>query len=418
MERDGPLDAIISTYNDRGRIIEKVNDVAPWLKLYREASWPGIERAFPVDSMILDAGGGTGIFARKLANQGRRVVIADATHSMLVRALSMPASDGAVSDGAASDGAVSDGAVSDGAASDGAASDGAASDGAASDSAASDGAASRSLRCIEADIGNLGMLRSHTFDGVLCTQMLNFISDRKKVFGEFYRVLKPGGVLFCDIDGAFRWAIVETLAGRISNAIEILKGRDAARSIMGVDYFFAQKETISAELAASRFHVDAIEGTQFFSPLLHAWGDSASYLDKPDVVSLESLRGLEELANGLGLDSNTAGWIQIHARKLSTPTTWMPLPAASCPGFSGAACSAWQRRYRGAVAAGAAPGTAPPTARCGARWRARPPPRRLHPPLPPRPWPAGPGSGRPAGGRATSAARPRAWTCPGRRRRG
>ena len=362
MERDGPLDAIISTYNDRGRIIEKVNDVAPWLKLYREASWPGIERAFPVDSMILDAGGGTGIFARKLANQGRRVVIADATHSMLVRALSMPASDGAASDGAASDGAASDGAASDG--------------------AASDGAASRSMRCIEADIGNLGMLRSHTFDGVLCTQMLNFISDRKKVFGEFYRVLKPGGVLFCDIDGAFRWAIVETLAGRISNAIEILKGRDAARSIMGVDYFFAQKETISAELAASRFHVDAIEGTQFFSPLLHAWGDSASYLNKPDVVSIESLRGLEELANGLGLDSNTAGWIQIHARKLSTQTTWMPLPAASCPGFSGAACSAWQRRYRGAVAAGAAPGTAPPTARCGARWRARPPPRRLTPAAP------------------------------------
>ena len=393
MEREGPLDAIISTYNDRGRIIEKVNDVAPWLKLYREASWPGIERAFPANSMILDAGGGTGIFARKLANQGRRVVIADATHSMLVRALSMPASDSVASDSVASDSV-------------------------ASDSVASDSVASRSLRCIEADIGNLGMLRSHTFDGVLCTQMLNFISDRKKVFGEFYRVLKPGGVLFCDIDGAFRWAIVETLAGRISNAIEILKGRDAARSIMGVDYFFAQKETISAELAASRFHVDAIEGTQFFSPLLHAWGDSASYLNKPDVVSIETLRGLEELANRLGLDSNTAGWIQIHARKLSTPTTWMPLSAASCPGFSGAACSAWQWRYRGAVAAGAAPGTARPTAPCGARWRARPPPRRLHPPLPPRPWPAGPGSGRPAGGRATSAARPRAWTCPGRRRRG
>lgn len=272
MKRDGPLDAIVATYNERGRIIEKVNDVAPWLKLYREASWPEIERAFPVDSMILDAGGGTGIFARKLANQGRRVVIADAAHSMLVRALNMPASDRATS---------------------------------------------RSLRCIEADIGNLDMLRSDTFDGVLCTQTLNFISDRRKVFGEFYRVLRPGGVLFCDIDSAFRWAIVETLAGRISNAIEILKGRDAARSIIGVDYFFAQKETVSEELAATRFHVDAIEGTQFFSPLLHVWGDSASYLNKPDVVDFESLRGLEELANRLGLDSNTAGWIQIHARKLS-----------------------------------------------------------------------------------------------------
>jgi ubiquinone/menaquinone biosynthesis C-methylase UbiE len=183
---DESLNRIIETYDERGKILDDVNDAAPWLKLYRETTWLQIREAFQIGSVVLDAGGGTGLFARALAAQGRQVVLADITHSMLVRARS---------------------------------------------NAPSDGQASR-FQCVRADIANLGMFRDGVFDGVLCTQTLNFIRDRSLAFNEFYRVLRLGGTLFCDVDGAFRWVVIEMLAGRIDNAISVAKGRDAARSIV------------------------------------------------------------------------------------------------------------------------------------------------------------------------------------------
>ena len=58
---------------------------APRWKLYHEIAWENIKRFLPKrkDGLILDAGGGTGYWAIKLAKQGYRIVLTDISENML-----------------------------------------------------------------------------------------------------------------------------------------------------------------------------------------------------------------------------------------------------------------------------------------------------------------------------------------------
>ena len=58
---------------------------APRWKLYHEITWENIKRFLPKrrNGLILDAGGGTGYWAIKLAKQGYRIVLTDISESML-----------------------------------------------------------------------------------------------------------------------------------------------------------------------------------------------------------------------------------------------------------------------------------------------------------------------------------------------
>lgn len=58
---------------------------APRWKLYHEIAWENINRFLPKrrNGLILDAGGGTGYWAIKLAKQGYRIVLTDISENML-----------------------------------------------------------------------------------------------------------------------------------------------------------------------------------------------------------------------------------------------------------------------------------------------------------------------------------------------
>lgn len=57
----------------------------PYWKLYHEITWRNIKRFLPKrkDAIILDAGGGTGYWAIRLAKQGYKVVLTDISENML-----------------------------------------------------------------------------------------------------------------------------------------------------------------------------------------------------------------------------------------------------------------------------------------------------------------------------------------------
>jgi ubiquinone/menaquinone biosynthesis C-methylase UbiE len=57
----------------------------PYWKLYHEITWQNLKQFFPKtrNAAILDAGGGTGYWSIRLAEQGYRVVVTDITENML-----------------------------------------------------------------------------------------------------------------------------------------------------------------------------------------------------------------------------------------------------------------------------------------------------------------------------------------------
>jgi len=256
--------SLIEIYNKRSRIIDEVNEYAPWLKLYREVTYPYLDNLFSRGSLLLDAGGGTGIFARSLSAEGRRIVVVDVNATMLSRVQ-----------------------VSH----------------------------SNFLRCVQGDITDLSMFRSNSFDGIFCTQMLNLVENRPAAFAEFYRVLRTGGVLFCDIDGVFRWAVVEMISKRLGNAVAIVNGKDDASEIIGSNYYFISAANFKEEIKMAGFKKIQLRGIQHFSPLLHAWGDSESFLKGHHGLDLNLLRQLEQAAESYDLGYDSAGWIQVTALK-------------------------------------------------------------------------------------------------------
>lgn len=58
---------------------------SPYYQLYHEITWENIKRFLPKneEAVILDAGGGTGYWAIKLAKQGFKVVMTDIAENML-----------------------------------------------------------------------------------------------------------------------------------------------------------------------------------------------------------------------------------------------------------------------------------------------------------------------------------------------
>lgn len=71
-------------YDNQAESYDKVYDM-PYYRLYHEITWYNIKRFLPKrkNSFILDAGGGTGYWAIKLAKQGYNVVLTDISENML-----------------------------------------------------------------------------------------------------------------------------------------------------------------------------------------------------------------------------------------------------------------------------------------------------------------------------------------------
>jgi len=78
------LEPVIEFYERMARDYDRQYDTPYW-KLYHEITWENIRRFLPKrkGAVILDAGGGTGYWAIRLARHGYRVVLTDISESML-----------------------------------------------------------------------------------------------------------------------------------------------------------------------------------------------------------------------------------------------------------------------------------------------------------------------------------------------
>ncbi len=276
MNRSDRVAAINAVYRERATQMDRIYRVSPWHRLYLERSLARIHRLFPRPARLLDAGGGTGAFATELARAGHEVVLVDASPEMTALARSkaeeLPAGALTVRDG---------------------------------------------------DIERVAGMELGTFDGIICMHVLPLAGECDAIFANFRTVIRDGGTLFFDIDNAYRWSLIEALAGRLDNATSILRERlDREQRILGVPYHFPTVAAVESALSGSGFELVNIEGNQFFAPYIHVFAKSADFLDpeslsesaRPflDSGSQEGLRRLEDIAEAI-LPADVAGWIQFTA---------------------------------------------------------------------------------------------------------
>ncbi|HUI59111.1 MAG TPA: methyltransferase domain-containing protein [Steroidobacteraceae bacterium] len=258
--------------------MDAINSASPWHLLYREQTMRYLQAALPINGRILDAGGGTGIFATWLVELGHEVTVIDIVPEMLEileekrRAL---------------------------------------------------GNAGQRLTILPGDIESLGSLELGTFDAAICTQVLNFCRHPAAVFSGVAKVLARGGQFICDIDGAYRWSLIELLAGHVENARDILcEGADTAKNIVGTDYWFLEHRSVAQQLEAAGFHVLDMRGLLHFAPYIHVLAPSEEFLRGGALSSegsmfvqpatLALLREIEQRAAEI-MPIESAGWIQLVA---------------------------------------------------------------------------------------------------------
>jgi S-adenosylmethionine-dependent methyltransferase len=107
---------------------------------------------------VLDAGGGGGLYAAEMARRGHQVCIVDISTGML-RLASQHVSEAGVKD---------------------------------------------KIQLVKADVCDLGVLDGRQFDLVLAVgDVLSYCSDAAKALNEFYRLTRPGGMIFLEVESRF-----------------------------------------------------------------------------------------------------------------------------------------------------------------------------------------------------------------------
>ena len=128
-----------------------------YMKLYEDVTWDNIKRFLPKNknSLIFDAGGGTGRWGIKIAKLGYNVVLTDISKGMLK--VAEKKIDG--------------------------------------------NNLSRNINVVRADIKNMKMFQDEKFDLVMCEgDPLSYCGDYKKALKELTRVLKKEGCLIVSVD--------------------------------------------------------------------------------------------------------------------------------------------------------------------------------------------------------------------------
>jgi ubiquinone/menaquinone biosynthesis C-methylase UbiE len=135
------------------------------LALYHKVTLDNIRRFVPEENgaLILDAGGGTGIWSIELAKMGYRVVLTDISKEMLKKAKKKVKEPGLESQ----------------------------------------------IEIIVSNICNMPEFSDNHFDMVLCEgDPLSYCGDHNRAIVEFVRVVKPGGVVVASVDNrasALNW---------------------------------------------------------------------------------------------------------------------------------------------------------------------------------------------------------------------
>lgn len=128
-----------------------------YMRLYEDVTWDNIKRFLPKNknSLILDAGGGTGRWAMKIAKLGYNVILTDISKNMLKVAGKKIKKNNL----------------------------------------------SNKIKIVRADIKNMRMFQDEKFDLVLCEgDPLSYCGDYKKALKELIRILKKEGHLIVSVD--------------------------------------------------------------------------------------------------------------------------------------------------------------------------------------------------------------------------
>ena len=248
-------------YSRRAYLYDAINAASPWHALHNRITLDRLRTIIskarsPLGDRlprVLDLAGGTGLVARELLACGAFVTLVDALPSMCElarRALPVAQAD--------------------------------------------------HYEIICADAQTFRDYSPSSYDVVVCTQALNFFREPDRVIETASRALRPGGILYFDIDTAHRWVIIEALAGHVTNALAIASdGVDVARNIVGADYYFHTDSALSSMLVDRSFDNISVSGMLHVVPLLHLFNQSADFLDNklldPAVQRLFALTDLEQL---------------------------------------------------------------------------------------------------------------------------
>jgi SAM-dependent methyltransferase len=145
-------------------------------------------------------------------------------------------------------------------------------------------------------------LEAGSFDAAVCTQALNFFETPEPLFQTAAFALKRGGLLYCDVDTAFRWAIIEALSGRVSNAQSIVsQGIDASRTIISADYFFHSQDRMRRALEAAGFELVDTFGLLYAAPFLRLFNQGSDFLTpaglRPEAAYFTDPSRIEQLCD-------------------------------------------------------------------------------------------------------------------------
>jgi len=160
-EKPEPIESIKSLFNELSPTFDSWTEALQG-KIYGYVTWKHLKEYLPEDknSLILDAGGGTGIWALPLAKMGYRVILCDISKGMLEQAANKISKEG----------------LSD------------------------------KVKIKEENLTNLSF-PDEMFDFVLCEDGPVSISDSQRVVGELERVLKRGGKIWASVLGRYPLAL-------------------------------------------------------------------------------------------------------------------------------------------------------------------------------------------------------------------
>ena len=147
-------------YDQGVRIYDERKKRSAMTKVHNVLAWERIKSALPRDkaSLILDAGGGTGIWTIPLANAGYKVVLLDLSFGMLRRAKEKIISAGI----------------------------------------------SEQVSIIQADVSHLGMFPDGAFGLILALgAVLSYCDDAGMAIKEFHRVARSGAYIIADVENRY-----------------------------------------------------------------------------------------------------------------------------------------------------------------------------------------------------------------------
>lgn len=228
------LEQLKNVYSARAHLFDDLNRVSPWHALHRRLTAVKLRELISCGS-ILDLACGTGLTSRELAERGCRVTMLDILPEMC--------------------------------------------------SLAGKALRPEYAERVEVICGDACSYREFpeaSFDAVICTQALNFFPQPAKLFETAAFAVRPGGIFYLDVDTAYRWAIIEALTGRVENATAILeRGVDAAKAMIGTDYYFYSQALLERELKCAGFEISSTFGMLYATPLLRLLHPGIGFLE-PD----------------------------------------------------------------------------------------------------------------------------------------